>query len=351
MKNIIYLTIASLFVAINGMAQTVDKIYVNDFSIKSSEQQVIDVQLENPINEFCAFQFDMLFPEGVSIVLNEEGMLDANLNEGRKKSNHTLSAEKIADGCYRFVCFSMTNASFNGDTGAIVHIKVEVVNSLVTGTIKTGYISNVILTKADGNDVKPEVTAFNMIVTEPISKYALIYMVDGMEYKKYELDFGSNITPEIIPTKVGYTFSGWSEIPSIMPNHELVINGTFIPNKYQITYMLDENVFQVDSVLYGEELLTPEAPVKEWFSFDGWTNVPETMPADDLTLTGSYTLLLEMGDVNGDYRLSVVDVSILTNKILRKENDIFVEVTADLNGDGRISIVDITMATNKIIEE
>ena len=39
-------------------------------------------------------------------------------------------------------------------------------------------------------------------------------------------------TPEPEPTKEGYTFSGWSEIPETMPDHDVTVTGSFIVNKY-----------------------------------------------------------------------------------------------------------------------
>ena len=58
----------------------------------------------------------------------------------------------------------------------------------------------------------------------------LTYMVDGEVYKTYTLKEGDAINPEAEPTKEGYTFSGWSEIPSVMPNHDVTVSGTFTKN-------------------------------------------------------------------------------------------------------------------------
>ena len=57
------------------------------------------------------------------------------------------------------------------------------------------------------------------------------------------------------------------------------------------------------------------------------------------------------GDVNGDGRISIVDVSMIINEILKKENFGFNQGLADMNKDGRISIVDATMITNIILEK
>ena len=53
--------------------------------------------------------------------------------------------------------------------------------------------------------------------TFSINSYKLTYKVDGEVYKESALEYGTAITPEAEPTKEGYTFSGWSQIPATMP--------------------------------------------------------------------------------------------------------------------------------------
>ena len=71
-------------------------------------------------------------------------------------------------------------------------------------------------------------------------KYTLTYIVDGEEYKSYQIAEGSAITPEAAPTKDGYVFSGWSTIPATMPAEDVTITGTF-------TLLTDEDVIQITS--------------------------------------------------------------------------------------------------------
>ena len=68
--------------------------------------------------------------------------------------------------------------------------------------------------------------------TYTFPEYSLSYMVDGEEYKTYKLMEGDVITPEPEPTKDGYAFSGWSEIPYIMPPHDVTIYGFFNPSDF-----------------------------------------------------------------------------------------------------------------------
>lgn len=164
MKKKILTAIVFSLASICCMSQTSDKVYVDDFNIEPKGLQNITVNMDNPYNVFCAFQFDMYLPEGISVALKESGELDASLNVQRKKANHSLSVERIKNGYYRFVCFSMTNSAFSGQKGPIVDIKVKTDGSLSDGETVTGSIENVILTKTNGQDFKPGKTTFNINV-------------------------------------------------------------------------------------------------------------------------------------------------------------------------------------------
>ena len=123
-----------------------------------------------------------------------------------------------------------------------------------------------------------------------INKYKLVYKVDGAEYKSYELEYGATITPEPAPTKEGYTFSGWSEIPSTMPAHDVTVTGSFTKGAYKLTYMVDGEVYKTISYDYGATITPEPAPAKEGYTFSGWSEIPATMPAHDVTVTGSFTI-------------------------------------------------------------
>ena len=125
--------------------------------------------------------------------------------------------------------------------------------------------------------------------TFSINKYKLTYVVDGVEYKSFEIELGSAITPEAEPTKEGYTFSGWSEIPQTMPDHDVTVTGSFTVNKYKLTYMVDGAEYKSYEVEYGSTITPEAAPTKEGYIFSGWSNLPSTMPARDVTVTGSFT--------------------------------------------------------------
>ena len=123
-----------------------------------------------------------------------------------------------------------------------------------------------------------------------INSYKLTYTVDGEVYKTYDIEYGATITPEAEPTKEGYTFSGWSEIPATMPAHDVTVTGSFTKGAYKLTYMLDGVVYKTISYDYGDAITPEPAPTKEGYTFSGWSEIPATMPAHDVTVTGTFSI-------------------------------------------------------------
>ena len=119
-------------------------------------------------------------------------------------------------------------------------------------------------------------------------EYKIIYNVDGKEYKTVNVNDGDKIVLIAPPVKEGYTFSGWSGSPDVMPAKDVVVNGTFTVNRYKVTYQLEGEVFETDSVAFGEKLDLKEVPAKQSYTFSGWSGLPDVMPAKDVTLIGTY---------------------------------------------------------------
>ena len=121
-----------------------------------------------------------------------------------------------------------------------------------------------------------------------VNSYNLIYIVDGEEYKRESVVYGTVITLPDEPTKEGHTFSGWSNLPETMPAEDITVTGSFSVNSYNVTFVVDEEVYKTVSVNYGETIPMPEEPVKDGCTFSGWSEIPSTMPAEDITITGSF---------------------------------------------------------------
>lgn len=75
----------------------------------------------------------------------------------------------------------------------------------------------------------------------------LIYMVDGELYKEFEPVIGSSIVPEQNPKREGYSFSGWSEFPKTMPAEDLTVTGTFTFVDDIEEVVVDDGIYQIYS--------------------------------------------------------------------------------------------------------
>jgi len=59
---------------------------------------------------------------------------------------------------------------------------------------------------------------------------------------------------------------------------------------YTLTYMVDGETYATEEIEYGETIVLKDAPKKEGYLFSGWSKVPATMLAHDVTVTGTFTV-------------------------------------------------------------
>ena len=139
----------------------------------------------------------------------------------------------------------------------------------------------------------PETMPDNDVIvsgTFTVNSYAIAYIVDGEPYSSQTYDYGSEITPLAEPSKEGYTFGGWSEIPETMPANDITVTGEFSINSYTLTYFVDTEPYSSQTYNYGETITPIEEPSKVGYTFSGWNNVPETMPANDVDVSGTFAI-------------------------------------------------------------
>ncbi len=248
-----------------------------EFSIKAGESEFIELGLNNQLSNLVAFQMDLTLPEGIGI--DKTG---CSLSSRITDAEQTLTIGKLENGAYRLTSSSLSLTPISGNLGELVTLKLTAEEGCVGGTAT---ISNIRFSTADSERVTLDDTSFDISV-----KYDIIYKVDNQDYKTESIAYGADIIPQSDATREGYTFSGWSEIPETMPNHDVVVTGTFSINSYTLTYELDGEVYKSTSVVYGTAITPEEDLIKEGYTFSGWSEIPETMPAKDVTIIGSFTI-------------------------------------------------------------
>ena len=253
-----------------------------DTKIISSETAPLTLNLLESIVGCVGIQFDLALPDGFSLekdATGKEYVISAN-----QASDITCNLTVVGNNVYRFMLYSNSLKEFVPGELMDINLKVSEEKPLETYSVS---IQDIQLSDISGNVHQDNGASANVKVTK---FFKLLYQVDGIDYKSYDIEYEATITPEAEPTKEGYSFSGWSEIPATMPAHDVTVTGTFAVNSYKLTYTIDGEVYKSYDIEYGSTI-TPEAePTKEGYTFSGWSEIPATMPAHDVTVTGTFSI-------------------------------------------------------------
>ena len=121
---------------------------------------------------------------------------------------------------------------------------------------------------------------------------------DGTELQTSQVPYGE--TPAYTgetPTKEAtaeytYTFAGWSpEITSVTGEATYTATFTETPVDYKLTWKVDGESYRNETVPFGNTITKPDDPVKEGYTFEWVDQIPETMPAQDVTINGEFTVI------------------------------------------------------------
>lgn len=119
-----------------------------------------------------------------------------------------------------------------------------------------------------------------------INQYKVTFIADGVIVSEGMYDYGTQIVVPEAPEKEGYTFSTWGEIDATVPDHDVTYTASYDVNYYKLTYILDDEVYAEFDIAFGEFIVPIEVEPEEGRTFEGWQDVPETMPSHDVTIYG-----------------------------------------------------------------
>ena len=158
-------------------------------------------------------------------------------------------------------------------------------------------VANIIRIDDNGHFIMPaQDVLFNGTFT--INQYNVIYKVGTEVVGTDVYNFNSDVVIRPVPTKEGYTFTGWkigtADAENFkMPAHDVTIEGTFAINRYTVTYKVDTEVVGTDVYDFNSDVVIRDVPTKEGYTFSGWkigTADAENfkMPAHDVIIEGTF---------------------------------------------------------------
>ena len=110
---------------------------------KGCTELQLPIMLTNT-DEIAGFQCDLYLPDGFSVATDEYDDYVMDLARTTTK-RHSLATRVMSDGALRIVLSSITNASFSGNSGAVLNITVKVSDNVAAGSYNVS-MKNVVLT-------------------------------------------------------------------------------------------------------------------------------------------------------------------------------------------------------------
>lgn len=258
------------------LSVSAEEISVNGPVLVSGGSATMEIVLSNERTDLVAFQMDMLLPEGVRI--DKSG---CTLSSRITDEEQELTIGKLESGAYRLMSMSPSLKPILGQNGMLLILKLTSDGQFVNGDAT---ISNIRFSTSGAERITMNNVTFNINTL-----YSLIYKVNGEVYETSAFAYGSSISIEDEPSKEGYTFSGWSEIPETMPAHDVTVTGTFTVNRYSVTFKYGYEVLSTIEVEFGSKIPLPESLNSERYTLVEWLDVPATMPAHDIIIQANYT--------------------------------------------------------------
>ena len=165
----------------------------------------------------------------------------------------------------------------------------------------------------------------NLTAKWKINQYTITFDTNGgTNIESITQDYNSKIEVPQDPTRMGYTFIGWSKaIPSTMPAENINITAKWKINQYTITFDTNGGT-EINDIIcdYGDNIIFDVIPQKEHYVFVNWDQeIPVTMPARNIKLTAQW--------IEKEYTLTVLHNSEFfhSQKIKHGHN-----IDIDLNG-------------------
>ena len=125
-----------------------------------------------------------------------------------------------------------------------------------------------------------------------INQYTMTFVLgNGEANVVITQNYATALTAPATPAKTGFTFKGWSPaVPATIPAKDMTFTAQWERNSYKLTWVVDNEVTE-SMVLYEDSITKPADPVKEGYTFTGWTPaVLDKMPANDVTYTAQFTI-------------------------------------------------------------
>lgn len=134
------------------------------------------------------------------------------------------------------------------------------------------------------------VTANVTVTAKYVQQFAVVFKdYDGTILKTEIIDINTNATPPSVPSRTGYTFTGWSGTYTNVTQNQIVI-ATYNKNEILYTVVFKDyngNTLKEQTVPEGTGATAPSNPNRAGYRFTGWDKTFDNV-ISDITVTATY---------------------------------------------------------------
>lgn len=295
--NISVISIDGYEIKITNLDETTNE---NDFTNNSMKVKLAypDVMVSSKKITLNEIDYLIVMVKNIGTVVSSKGKLyivngsinpyNENTYDGITENNieylYELSFDSLKPGEYKYYTIELNKYYF-------------------TENIVTVYAKPEVLEEKSVQNNQVHIAINPQKSDEQFGKYKLTYRIYGETgiYETIYYEKGARILPLPKPERKGFTFKGWFNVPTIMPDEDITVYGTFEVNYYNILYFVDGKEMYKVSVKYGEPICILSNLEKEGYRFSGWMlpegiEVGSSMPTNHIRVEGFF--------VKNTYKLS-----------------------------------------------
>ncbi|MCH5347144.1 MAG: dockerin type I repeat-containing protein [Muribaculaceae bacterium] len=351
-KLILLLTL--LFGAMSA-AWAEDRFYIDAVNIEPGETKTLAFNLDNS-QDFYGFQADISLPEGVEIVMTGN-KADITLSP-RMDASYTVVSNLLSSGAVRLGTFSTSHTPINGNSGALIYLKVSADDSFAGGTIS---LTDILFIDASDRDVQlPDfsidlgavhnnsfyIPDFKISVGE--TKTVSIILDNETPFTAFQTDIylPEGLTIEtnsfVLSSRAAGTHSvsaksfsdGRTRIACLSTGNDVFTGNSGELLNFNIT--ADKDVAETCQIELRNKIFSM-ANAKEYLVPNSTTNVT-TVELQDAT----------SGDLNEDGSINTIDLNMMIDHIVSGTLN-FKFANGDMNSDSTINSIDLNILIDKII--
>lgn len=165
MKKILMLLTALAAWCSSAMA---DGLVVQNVIVSQGGAAILDIALDNPTNEYAAFQFNIQLAEGITVATNDKGKLvyerGDRLDEDFSLSMSLLNQES---NTYRVLGYYTETQAITGTSGTIIRVTIQADASLLVSSEHTCQLTAINLTEPDETKHTPDPISFKVTIDSP----------------------------------------------------------------------------------------------------------------------------------------------------------------------------------------